>query len=235
MVPLRTRVKPVRSIVVAVPAKRSAPRRPKKARPKAPPGKPRLSRADWVQGAYEALGDRGLSAITVDALAQRLGVTKGSFYWHFRDSEDLLGAVVGHWEELLVDRVFGDLLLLGNPCAVIRRIISHTVGIEDPERRLRYRVEAVMAALAEWHPIVGPIYTRVMQRRLNGLSVLYLATGMSPPDAARAGELALATLVGVYPLLISRPPASSADTERMTELLCDRLLPPRCKDAPAPA
>lgn len=235
MVPLGTRVKPVRSRVLAVPAKRSAPRRPKKARPKAPHVKPRLSRADWVQGAYEALGDRGISAITVDALAHRLGVTKGSFYWHFRDSEDLLGAVVAHWEELAVDRVLGDLLQLGSPCAVIRRIISHTVGIEDPERRLRYRVEAVMAAMAEWHTIVRPVYTRVMQRRLNGLSVLYLATGMSAPEAARAGELAVVTLVGIYPLLITRPPATSADTERLTALLCDRLLPPRCKEAPEPA
>jgi len=222
-----------------VPVKRSAPRRPKKAQRgsklKPPPGKPRLSRADWVQGAYEALGDRGISAITVDALAQRLGVTKGSFYWHFRDSEDLLGAVVAHWEELAVDRVLGDLLQLGSPCAVIRRIISHTVGIEDPERRLRYRVEAVMAAMAEWHPIVRPVYTRVMQRRLNGLSVLYLATGMTAPEAARAGELAVVTLVGIYPLLISRPATTEADTERLTELLYDRLLPPRCKEAPEPA
>ncbi|HEX5100922.1 MAG TPA: TetR/AcrR family transcriptional regulator [Polyangiaceae bacterium] len=204
-------------------------------RSKGTPDKPRLSRTDWVHGAYAALGDRGISAITVDALAQRLGVTKGSFYWHFRDSEDLLGAVVAHWEELAVDRVLGDLLELGSPCAVIRRIISHTVGIEDSERRLRYRVEAVMAAMAEWHPIVRPVYTRVMQRRLNGLSVLYLATGMNAPEAARAGELAVVTLVGVYPLLMSRPALTQADTDRLTALLCDRLLPPRCKESPAPA
>ncbi|HWP06325.1 MAG TPA: TetR/AcrR family transcriptional regulator [Polyangiaceae bacterium] len=222
-----------------MPSKRSGPRRPKKAprgtRSKAAPAKPRLSRTDWIHGAYEALGDRGISAITVDALAQRLGVTKGSFYWHFRDSEDLLGAVVAHWEELAVDRVLGDLLQLGSPCAVIRRIISHTVGIDEPERRLRYRVEAVMAAMAEWHPIVRPVYTRVMQRRLNGLSVLYLATGMSAPEAARAGELAVVTLVGVYPLLMSRPLSTQADADRLTELLCDRLLPARCKEAPEPA
>jgi AcrR family transcriptional regulator len=184
-----------------------------------------------VQGAYEALGERGIAATTVEALAQRLGVTKGSFYWHFRDSEDLLGAVVARWEELAVDRVMGELLQLGSPCAVIRRIIVHTVTIDEPERRLRYRVEAQMAAMAEWHSIVGPVYARVMQRRLNGICVLFLATGMSPQEAALAGELALMTLVGVYPLLISRTPPSPADTERLIATLCERLLPPRCKEA----
>jgi AcrR family transcriptional regulator len=185
-----------------------------------------------VQGAYEALGERGLDATTVEALAQRLGVTKGSFYWHFRDSEDLLSAVVARWEELAVDRVMGDLLQLGSPCAVLRRIIAHTVGIEDPERRLRYRVEAYMAALAEWHPVVRPVYTRVMQRRLNGMSVLFLAAGMAAPDAAKAGELALMTLVGVYPALMSRPPLAPADAERLIANLCERLLPAGCAEAP---
>ena len=43
----------------------------------------RLSSADWEAGALDLLAEQGVSAVAVEPLARRLGVTKGSFYWHF--------------------------------------------------------------------------------------------------------------------------------------------------------
>src|SRR5262249_59889731 len=45
----------------------------------------RLSRQAWVDAALEALGEGGLASVAVVPLAERLGATKGSFYWHFRN------------------------------------------------------------------------------------------------------------------------------------------------------
>jgi AcrR family transcriptional regulator len=189
----------------------------------------RLSRGDWVESALEALAEGGLGAVSVEALAQRLKVTKGSFYWHFRDSEELLTALVQRWEELAVDRVMGELMQLTNPCDVIRRVIQQTVAIDSPERRLRYRVEAAAAALAEWHPVVRPAYIRITQRRLNGLIVLFLATGLSPSDAAKLGRVAYMTLLGVYPVLLTRGALTEDEKQQLVAELCERLLPPTCK------
>ena len=57
----------------------------------------RLSVDDWVAAALELLADEGLSGVKVDRLCQRLGVTKGSFYWHFSDLRSLLEAVAERW------------------------------------------------------------------------------------------------------------------------------------------
>ena len=58
----------------------------------------RLDREDWVNAAFERLGAGGVEAVRVEPLAKDLGVTKGSFYWHFRDREALLDAVLEAWE-----------------------------------------------------------------------------------------------------------------------------------------
>jgi AcrR family transcriptional regulator len=58
----------------------------------------RLTREAWVAGAFARLGEAGIEAVRVEPLAKRLGVTKGSFYWHFRDREALLAALLNAWE-----------------------------------------------------------------------------------------------------------------------------------------
>ena len=57
----------------------------------------RLSVDDWVSCALEVLADEGVSGIKIGTLCKRLGVTKGSFYWHFPDLEAFLHAVAEHW------------------------------------------------------------------------------------------------------------------------------------------
>lgn len=190
----------------------------------------RLSRKDWVEGAFEALADRGLPAIAVDALAERLGVTKGSFYWHFRDADDLLSAVVARWEELSVDGVMADLVGLTSPCAVLRALITRVLRLEDPARRQRIRAEATLAGIAEWQPIVRAAYVRITQRRLTATQALYSAAGLSPPEAESAGRFAVMTLLGVYPILLTREPLSEREREQLAAELCARLLPARCRD-----
>ena len=44
-----------------------------------------LDRNEWIDSAIAALADEGLAGMRVEILAKRFGVTKGSFYWHFKD------------------------------------------------------------------------------------------------------------------------------------------------------
>ena len=73
-----------------------APRR-KAAAPRA--AKAVLTPDDWVKAATQVLVDHGIDHVRVDVLAGELAVTRGSFYWHFRDREDLLRRVLQAWRE----------------------------------------------------------------------------------------------------------------------------------------
>ena len=64
------------------------------------PARPSLTPEDWIAAATQVLVDQGIDHVRVDTLAGQLGVTRGSFYWHFRDREDLLRRVLQAWAEL---------------------------------------------------------------------------------------------------------------------------------------
>jgi AcrR family transcriptional regulator len=55
------------------------------------------SRNDWVEAAWQALGESGVEGVRVESLARRLGVTKGSFYWHFKNRQELIDALLDRW------------------------------------------------------------------------------------------------------------------------------------------
>jgi AcrR family transcriptional regulator len=58
-----------------------------------------LSREEWIVAAIEALRGGGIDAVRIDVLARQLGVSRGSFYWHFKDRSELLAALLARWEE----------------------------------------------------------------------------------------------------------------------------------------
>ena len=57
------------------------------------PPRQRLSREAWAAAGLRALTDGGVAAVAVEPLAASLGTTKGSFYWHFSDREELVREV----------------------------------------------------------------------------------------------------------------------------------------------
>ncbi|HWT91812.1 MAG TPA: TetR/AcrR family transcriptional regulator [Solirubrobacteraceae bacterium] len=66
---------------------------------------PRTPRTAWIEAGLEVLAEGGPDAVKVEPLAARLGVTKGGFYWHFKDRAALLDALLDAWEQTGVDEV----------------------------------------------------------------------------------------------------------------------------------
>ena len=64
-----------------------------------------LTPETWVDAATQVLVNEGIDHVRVDVLAQQLGVTRGSFYWHFRDREDLLRRVLAAWRERATEQL----------------------------------------------------------------------------------------------------------------------------------
>ena len=63
------------------------------------PPRLQLDRAAWIQAALDTLADEGVTGVRVEVLAKRLHVTKGSFYWHFKDRQDLLSGILETWKD----------------------------------------------------------------------------------------------------------------------------------------
>ena len=50
-----------------------------------------LSAENWIEAALDVISEGGVESVAVEPLARRLGVTKGSFYWHFPNRDALVG------------------------------------------------------------------------------------------------------------------------------------------------
>ena len=61
--------------------------------------KEQLSRDDWLDAAASAIAEGGFDNLRVLLLAKKLGVTRGSFYWHFKDHQDLVVSFLQRWRE----------------------------------------------------------------------------------------------------------------------------------------
>jgi len=61
--------------------------------------RPRLGAEDWVRAALDVMVEEGIAGVKIQRLCDRLGVTKGSFYWHFEDLDAFLGEVARQWAE----------------------------------------------------------------------------------------------------------------------------------------
>jgi len=78
----------------------------------------RLAAEDWVNAAVRTMLRSGVDGVRVERLAKDLRVTKGSFYWHFRDRAALLDAVLEHWVQITVN--FNRMLISEEPDAARR-------------------------------------------------------------------------------------------------------------------
>lgn len=67
--------------------------------------RPSLTPDDWLRQAADVLVDKSVEGIRVDVLARMLGVTRGSFYWHFTDRDDLLARLLATWKRRQTEQV----------------------------------------------------------------------------------------------------------------------------------
>jgi AcrR family transcriptional regulator len=75
--------------------------------------KKRLSRACWQEAALELLHNEGINAVTVDALTEKLDITRGSFYHHFKDRQDLSKEMLEFWKQKWTVELRDDVDALG--------------------------------------------------------------------------------------------------------------------------
>ncbi|SRR5579883_445791 len=154
----------------------------------------RLTAEDWENGALTMIAEEGVNALAVEALARRLNVTKGSFYWHFPTREALLKAALVRWEARDERELHERVSQIAEPRARLRELF-HWVAREVQPHRV---YAALLQALDQ--PAVAQVMGRVSQRRMEFLHQAYRDAGMARGQASHRARLAYAAYVGFLQL-----------------------------------
>ena len=163
---------------------------------KSVPTKPRaqLDRSGWIDGAIEALADEGLSGMRVETLAKRFGVTKGSFYWHFKDRQDLFNAMLQTWKDGRIRDIDKQSAMpAGNESEQLQQIIE----IYSANRnRKGISIELAVRDWARRDPQASAVVEEVDTYRLESARKLFVATGLSDSEAKSRSLLLYAYVFG---------------------------------------
>ena len=65
----------------------------------------RLTAQDWIDFGLTTLARSGFQALKAEILARKLGVSRGSFYWHFADLETFHRQVIEHWRRVATEAI----------------------------------------------------------------------------------------------------------------------------------
>jgi AcrR family transcriptional regulator len=163
-------------------------------KPRATDRRTRLQRQDWIDAALERLAASGVEAVRVELLARDLGVTKGSFYWHFKDRSDLLEAVLQEWEST-TDRVSGSVPEDASPAERIERFLELiTASAADADQAA---LENAVLAWAQQDAAVAERVAAVEARRTADAERLLAELGFPPAEAASWADIGYTTFVGM--------------------------------------
>lgn len=166
-----------------------------------------LKRQDWIEQGLKTLAEGGVETVRVEPLAKRMGVTKGSFYWHFKNREDLLEAILQEWVKLQTNSIIERVEEMGGD-AMSKLLYLFELAVQDDGQ-----VENAIRAWATNDSKIVPVLAQVDQRRLNYTKDLFSQAGFAPFEAIVRARMAYYALVGEFTIR-----TRSDQTERLAEI-----------------
>lgn len=189
-------------------------------------GVQRLSASDWCRAALAVIGESGVDQLKVERLARELGVTKGSFYWHFANRQALITAALDLWERRATVEVIDQLRKTVDPVARLRMLfeISLRDAVDGP-------LDAALAAAVN-DPVVGVTVRSVTRRRIEFLEQLFTDMALSVSEAGIRARIAYSAYVGHF--LVSRALDDAVDPDGFLNGYIDQLVASLAADSHSP-
>ncbi len=180
-----------------------------------------LSAGDWEQQALVLIAEKGIRAVAVESLAKRMGVTKGSFYWHFPNRDALLEQSLLRWEKHDKTNLQASLGAILDPRERLRSFFRRT-GRE----KLTHDVYSSLLTAAD-HPQVEPLLERVAERRMQHIEAAFGEIGFKPADASHRARLTYSAYLGFLQLQRQHqaPSLSSEEFEAYMTHVIATLIP----------
>jgi AcrR family transcriptional regulator len=149
----------------------------------------RLTAEDWIDFALQTLAREGFDALKADVLARKLGISRGSFYWHFTDLNDLHARVIEHWKQAATEAIIVDIERYRLPEERFDALLRHAFG-HGALLEIRMRTWAENNVQAQ--RAVGDID----RRRREYIEHLLVEAGVAPTLAATRAQLVYWTYLG---------------------------------------
>jgi AcrR family transcriptional regulator len=162
-----------------------------------------LSREVWADAALAAIARGGVDSVAVEPIASLLGVTKGSFYWHFKNRSELVEAALHRWEHNATVVVIAALESNTDPSDRLKDLLTYTLGSLSSKQN----ENAIFGAVND--PIVLTVVERVSAARQAFLERIFVQLGHRPAAARMRARIAYATYLGHLTLQMTDPLAAS--------------------------
>jgi len=171
-------------------------------------------KSQWLSAGLEALRKGGVGAVRVERLAGDVGVTKGSFYWHFRDRGALLDALLEFWSREMTDAEFERIQTLrgglaARLLALAEDVLEKGMGRYDPAIRAWGRSDRKVAAAV----------AQVDRRRVRALTGFFEEGGFGAAEARTRARLFYTFLLGEPQ--VRSPAREASELERMVKILSE--------------
>jgi len=136
-----------------------------------------LSAKDWLDQGLRTLTDSGFTALKAEPLAKAMGISRGSFYWHFADIGAFHAAILAHWRDVAAEQVIANLEAASGTANPLPMLLRGAFGS-------RPALESAVRTWASVDPRARAAVQAIDQRRLSYVENLFRANGLPPAKQA---------------------------------------------------
>ncbi|PLP60161.1 TetR/AcrR family transcriptional regulator [Mesorhizobium loti] len=157
----------------------------------------RLGRTDWIDAAREALIKGGVHAVKIDLIANHLKITRGSFYWHFKNRAEVLSALVELWESQNT-RPFEEIVRRPDIGAAEKYLEMARLWLE--EKAFDWQFDSAMRDWARTSRSVAKKLAAIDDFRMSLFEQVFIEMGYPPYEAKVRARITYYHQVGYYTL-----------------------------------
>lgn len=137
----------------------------------------RLTQEDWIRIAVQGLLEHGSRGVRIAHMARELGVTPGSFYWHFRDRDAFRDEVLQFWLKEMISRAGAAAEAAGSGTSQLRALTQILVARGLPD------YDTAMRTWAQDDPVVSRAVAKADKLRLRRVTRMLENAGFTTKDA----------------------------------------------------
>jgi AcrR family transcriptional regulator len=165
-------------------------------------GPVKATRDDWLDLALTALAVEGVDHVAVLALSERLGVSRSSFYWYFKNRDELLDALLDRWEALNTRSIVAQ---AEAPAASVNQAVCNVFRCWVDPLIFSPRLDFAIREWARRSPSVREAVVRCDRLRTEALKALFVRFGYEDEDAFVRARVLYSMQIGYYALDLDEP------------------------------
>jgi AcrR family transcriptional regulator len=174
-----------------------------------------LTAKDWLDRGLRALASGGFTALKAEPLAKAMGISRGSFYWHFADIGAFHAAILKRWREVAGEQIIADLDAAANHADPVELMLRQAFGSN-------LALEKAVRNWATFDPAARAAVQAVDRRRLEYIESLLGAAGLNPATARAKAQILYWAFVG---FALSDQPLPRAKQQAVLDELMRIALP----------